>query len=181
MNNNDEHSKKPIQDNGILFDQDEEGGGQGGGFAGAGGEGEEGKGGVAGEIRFRYRDAASLEPREDMLPESEIRRLLIVHRDLHKDRVDKQKNLRKERAALKEGKLNIQNMNRQAMGMGGGGMSKYKRHPISNKAQFSGIDRQTIGIPTEFDAETNMEMRDKLENRLQLRNAPKFNPKPRPF
>lgn len=146
--------------------------------SGTGGEGtgDEGRGGVGGKIRFKFRDAAMLPPRDDVLPESEIRRLLIVHKDLHKDRVDKQKSTRKERSALKEGKIHL----RANQGFGLGGGSQYKTHPLSNKAQFSGIDKQTIGLPTEFDAETNLEMREKLENRLVHRAAPKFTPKLRP-
>lgn len=147
------------------------------------GEGGQGEGGLGGKIHFKFSDAAMLPPRDDALPPSEIRRLLTVHKEIHKQRVDRQKLTRKEREALKEGPKHLQEGYRQALSGGGGG-SSYKRHPISNKAQFSGIDKQTIGIPSEFDAETNLEMRDRLENRLenrlQNRNVPKFNPRPRP-
>ncbi|MHB1947689.1 MAG: hypothetical protein ACYCQI_06200 [Gammaproteobacteria bacterium] len=144
------------------------------------GESGQGSGGKTGEIRFIYRDAMSLPPRDDMLPPSEIKRLLIIHKDLHRERVEKQKMTRKEREALKEGKLHLQASYMQGLGQGGGTRSNYKKHPIANKAQFSGIDKQTSNLPTEFNAETNLEMQNKLENRYVLRNAPKFNPKPRP-
>jgi len=144
----------------------------------------EGRGGQSGKIVFKFKDAASLPPRDDVLPENEIKRLLIVHRALHKDYVDKQKLTRKERAALKEGKKNLETINRQALGQGGSSQSKFKKHPLSNRVQFSGMDKQTIGIPSEYDAETNPEMRDKLEqrleNRLQNRHVPTFHPTPRP-
>lgn len=146
---------------------------------GQGGQTGEGKGGVAGKIHFRYKDAASLEPRDDMLPPSEIKRLLVVHRELHKSRVEKQKHTRKEREVLKSGRLN-QAASYQLPGSGNTGGSQYKKHPISNKAQFSGIDKQINNVPTELDAETNLEMREKLENRFVHRQVPKFNPKPRP-
>lgn len=145
----------------------------------SGTSGEEGQGGVGGKIHFRYKDAASLEPRDDMLPPTEIQRLLRLHGEIHKARVDKQKAIRKERKALKEGKLRILTTAQQGYG-GVRYSSQYKTHPISHKAQFSGIDKQITGIPTEFDAETNLEMREQLENRFVHRNIPKFNPKPRP-
>jgi hypothetical protein len=146
------------------------------------GSGEEGKGGQTGggqtgKIHFRFRDAASLPPRDDVLPPNEIKRLLIIHNDIHKNYVDKQKQTRKERAALKKGKKHLMG-HQQIRGTHGGGASKYKKHPISNKAQFSGIDKQIIGIPTEFSAETNLEMQEKLENRFVNRQVPRFHPKP---
>lgn len=141
-------------------------------------EGDEGQSGVGGKIEFRYKDAASLGPRDDMLPPHEIQRLLVVHRELHKERVDKQKSTRKERSALKEGKVYVRSAAQQALGVRSS--SNYKKHPISNKAQFSGRDSQVTNIPTDFDAETNLEMRNKLENRFTHTNIPKFNPKPRP-
>lgn len=145
-----------------------------------GGEGESGSGGVEGKVQFRYKDAASLGPRDDMLPPHEIQRLIVIHRDLHKERVDKQKSTRKERQALKEGKIYQKNATQQALQMGQSGAGRYKQHPISNKAQFSGMDRQMTITPNDFDAETNLEMREKLENRFTHTNVPQFNPKPRP-
>jgi hypothetical protein len=150
-------------------DKDETG--EGGGFSGA-----------SGEIEFRYKDIYATAPRDDILPDSEIKRLLTVHRDLHKDRVDKQKMTRKERLASKEGRLHHTRDSQHGLGMGGGGgASNYKKHPISDRAQFSGVDRQVAAIPTQYEAETNLELSEKLENRFVLKNAPKFNPKPRPM
>jgi hypothetical protein len=187
MKINDENYKKLInQDEDDLHTGTETGSETGGETGG------EGKGGQAGEIRFRFRDAAQLPPRDDALPPSEIKRLLIVHKELHKSRVDNQKTTRKERQALKEGRLNqVASYQQRMAGFEGiQGSSKYKQHPISNRAQFAGIDKQLIGIPTEFNAETNLEMRDKLENknrlthrnelRNELRNENRYTPKFRP-
>ncbi len=138
--------------------------------------GGEGKGGQTGKIIYRYRDAASLPPRDDALPPGEIKRLLIVHADLHKAYTEKQKVTRKERAALKEGKKIL--AHRQQLGMGGGGgLSNYKKHPLTNRAQFSGMDKQIIGLPTELEANTNQELQDKLENRYQHRFTPQSAPR----
>lgn len=164
----------------LKIEEDETEQDSGSGDSGQVGTG--GQGGVGGKIHFRFRDAASLPPRDDVLPPTEIKRLLTVQSGLHKDRVDKQKLTRKERAAIKAGKKHLVSNYTQGLGQGNfGGSSRFKQHPITNKAQFSGIDKQTIGLPTEFDAETNAEMRDRLENRFQHRNVPKFNPKPRPM
>lgn len=156
-----------------------------------GGEsGDSGQGGVAGEVRFRYKDSLSTTPRDDALPPTEIRRLLAVQHDLHKEYVNKQKLLRKERKALKAGHLRARQGPGSRRGHGAGRRSAYKQHPITSKAQFSGMDRQVIGLPNENLANTNDDKRNELENRLEHRlenrnelryqNAPKFNPTPRP-
>lgn len=141
-----------------------------------------GQGGKSGKIGVRVQVEIS---RDDLLAPSEIKRLTKTHQDIHKSRVDKQKLLRKEREALKEGRVDKVMQYRSQLGMGGGSgsMSRYKKHPITNKAQFSGIDKQVTSIPTENQAETNSEVRNDLENRLNHRFQPKrtFNPKPRPY
>jgi hypothetical protein len=140
-------------------------------------------GGQTGKIAFRYQDAMAVPKRDDLLSPGEIKRLLIVHKDVHKLRVDKQKATRAERAALKEGKRLAQTAAQQlGRGGSGGGTSKRREHPISKKAQFSGIDTQIVGIPSQNEANTNSELKDKLENQLQNQNrhTPKFNPRPRP-
>jgi hypothetical protein len=139
------------------------------------------QGGQSGAIEFRIQDLVG-PARDDLLSPSEIKRLLVVHKDLHKSRVDKQKALRDERAAIKEGRYVSTMETKYGKGYGmGGGVSKYKTHPISHKAQFSGIDKQVIGIPTLNEADTNPEAKDALENRYENkhRNTPKFNPRPR--
>ena len=92
---------------------------------------------------------------------------------------------RKEREFLKNGRKDLIQQHRTRYGLGGGasGGSHYKKHPISNKAQFSGIDKQVTALPTENEANTNDELRNKLENRLNYNLQPKrqFNPKPSPF
>lgn len=144
-------------------------------------------GGSGDIIHFRYKDILSAEPRDDLLPPGEIKRILVVHDELHKTRVDKQKQMRKERELLKSGRAVTPEMKYQIqMGRGlsgGGSATAYKTHPITQKPQFSGMDRQVSALPTENKAETNQELKEALENRHQLRfqNAPKFNPKPRPY
>jgi len=169
-------------DNENKIDQDEE--------STQGGEsGDTGQGGVTGAVHFRYQDSLATR-RDDALPPTEIRRLLTIHQDLHKEFVNKQKLTRKERKALKEGPRTLDS--RQGYGSryghGAGRVSPYKQHPITSKAQFSGMDRQVIGLPNENLQNTNDDKRNELENRLEhrlenrneLRAAPKFNPVPRP-
>jgi hypothetical protein len=66
-------------------------------------------------------------------------------------------------------------------GGGGGALSKYKKHPVSDKMRGM-ADPQVIGVPGLNDAATNADLKDRLENKLQNRyqNVPKFNPRPRP-
>jgi hypothetical protein len=138
-------------------------------------------GGKTGAIEFRYKDPLLGPARDDLLAPQEINRLLIVHQDVHKEHVRKQQQTREDRLALKEGRQSIlQQRARQGLGGGGSGISRFKKHPISDKAQFSGIvDKKVIGVPSE--AETNAELQDKLENKYQNKyvNTPKFNPRPR--
>jgi len=160
-----------------IIVQDEEEGSQ---------TGEGGQGGAAGEIRFRYKDAMSIDPRDDALSPTEAKRLLAVHHDLHKSYIDKQRQTRKERKQLKEGRASLTARQDVAARAGRSGRySPYKKHPISNRAQFSGVDRQISALPTENLAETNEqkknELQNKLQNRLTYQNAPRFNPKPRPY
>lgn len=150
--------------------------------------GESGQGGVAGEIRFRYKDAMSVGPRDDALPPSEVKRLLAVHYDLNKSYIDKQRQTRKERKQLKEGRASLTSRQEVTARAGRGERySPYKKHPISNRAQFSGVDRQISALPTENLAVTNEQNKNELQNKLQnkhrltYQNAPRFNPKPRPY
>lgn len=147
-----------------------------------------GQGGQGGKIAYRYRDAMSLSPRDDALPPSEIKRMVAVHEDLHKAHVDKQKETRKERAAKKDNNVLQQSINRQGHGAGGAPRSSdYKQHPISQMAQFSGMDNKVVMIREKMEEVTNDKMRNELENRLEntLQNRlenraePKFNPRPR--
>lgn len=61
-----------------------------------------------------------------------------------------------------------------------------KTHPISQKAYFSGIDKQITPnasdnlTNTNADQKSDLEQRLELQNRLQHTNTPKFNPTPRP-
>lgn len=153
--------------------------------------GQTGAGGQSGEIAFRYRDIFAAEPRDDILSPDQVKQLLHEHIALHKEYVTKQRILRKDRKALKEGPVNLTTpiqSERQSKqyGVGLGEKSNYKMHPIALKAQFSGAtDQKVVNIASINTAETNEENRDKLENRFQnqlrMTNAPKFNPKPRPY
>jgi hypothetical protein len=147
---------------------------------GQGGEGgQTGSGGKSGEIGFRIQTEIF---RDDLLHPGEIKRLLQIHSEAHKEFVNKQKILRKERAALKEGRKDYSAQQRGTHS-GGTTVSRYKKHPISNKAQFSGIDKQVSTLPSENEAETNEKLRNDLENRYNHRLQPtrQFNPKPRPY
>jgi hypothetical protein len=144
-------------------------------------EDDSGQSGQTGQIAFRDFLAANERLRDDLLPPDEKKRLLIVHRDLHKDYVKKQKEAQDQRQALKEGKVSL-HAYRQEKGLSGTAHA-FSNHPIlSNKAQFSGIDKQVNALPNENLAETNPKNRHELELRLtnRLTNQPKntFNPKP---
>ena len=151
--------------------------------------GEGGQGGAGSAIEFRFKDAMSVQSRDDLLPPAEIDRLLLVHKELHKTLVNKQKATRKERQAMKEGRLNLTTRYEAGgafrAGVSAGRYSPYKQHPISQKAQFSGIDRQVTLLPTENVAETNPEPRNELQHQHELQHrhqhVPRFNPKPRPY
>jgi hypothetical protein len=144
-----------------------------------------GTGGKTGAIEFRLQDGSAGLRRDDLLAPNELKRLLQVHDELHKGRVHKQKTTREERAAKKDGRYvaSMESKYQQGLGGGGGGTaSRFKKHPISNMAQFSGIDKQVVGVPTLNEAETNADLKNDLENRLEnkYRNTPRFNPRPRP-
>lgn len=133
-----------------------------------------------GQIEFRDFVHAN-QSRDDLLPPDEIRRLLTVNKNLHEAKVKKQKALRDERQALKEGKVDLKDY-RQGLSE----ESNYKAHPLlSEKAQFSGRDRQVNDLPNENIADTNPADRNELKNnyerKYQPQNAPKFTPKMTPY
>lgn len=151
-----------------------------------GSSGKSGSGGQTGAVEFRFKDAMSVAGRDDTRPPSEIRRLQVVHKDIHKERVKKAMHTRKDRASRKDGNPAIRQPAQYQVGYGGGGaISKYKKHPVSDKMRGM-ADPQVIGIPGLQDASTNSELKDRLENKLQnqlqnrYQNVPKFNPRPRP-
>jgi hypothetical protein len=144
------------------------------------------KGGSSGGIASHYQDVSSTMQRDDVLSPKELKRLLAVHKDVHKARVDKQKITRKERNEAKEGPVNLtaRKAYTEGTGYGAGYYSKYKTHPIA--AKFSGIrDQKISAVPSENTAETNQEQKQELENKnenkLRLNYQPGFNPKPRPY
>lgn len=147
------------------------------------GEGEAG-GGQSGQIEFRDFLSNVERVRDDLLPANEKRRLLSVHKDTHITRVKAQKERRELYAKLKSGKIPLRAYREGSMSAGMS--SQFKPNPaIADKAQFSGIDKQVIGDPTQNVAETNQDQRQEVDNelryRLGMQNTPKFNPKPSPF
>lgn len=136
-------------------------------------------GGQSGQMGFH--DFLSEGPlREDLLPPDQIRRLLGEHRNQHEERVKKQKILRDDYKAVKNGNKSVQTLRE---GKGSGLNSAYPPHPIlADKAQFSGIDKEVNPQPSENMADTNEADRNDLENQYRLQYAPKiqpkFNPKP---
>jgi hypothetical protein len=163
-------SDKKIIKQGQLHDQNDE-------------TGESGTGSIGGEIQFRFRDAASIEPRDDLLTPEEKKRLGHIHKESHSNLVKKQRDTRKNYADFKAGKIPYQQRQRGlGIGQGGGGSSPFRQHPHLKK--FAGKDPKVTMAPSDYDANTNPEQQESLENRLQnryqLQNAPKFNPKPRP-
>lgn len=136
-------------------------------------------GGQSGQIEFRE-FIGGVPLRDDLLTGEEKRRLLSVHEGAHEGAVKKQKDTHDQRKALKEGKISLP---AYRQGLASGGSSQYKSHPmLSDKAQFSGIDRQVNNLPTENIAETNNDKREELQYQYNLVHRPqhamKFNPKP---
>lgn len=138
-------------------------------------EDEGGKGGQGSQVAFRTFIAMGDSLRDD-LPGEEKRRLRSIHEGVHEAVVEKQKNTSDQYKQLKEGKISLEAYRQ------GKGISDYKNHPLlSNKAQFSGIDRQVNALPTENVAETNNELAAELKYRYNLVHRPqealRFNPK----
>lgn len=140
-------------------------------------------GGKTGAIGYKFNTLADPQ-RDDLLSPAELRRLLSVLKDTHKERVDNQKRKRKERDDIKNGRTpqHVAKKGRYSFGAGGGGQSPYKKHPISDK--FAGRDQQVAPTIDRYAGETNANDQEKLEQQHQLQHqhqhVPKFNPRPRP-
>jgi len=150
-------------------------------------EGEEGggrTGGGQGKIEFTDFTGITGAPlRDDLLPPDEIRRLLVVAANSHKELVKKEKTKRDTIKALKEDRMSL-NDYRQQMGA----TNQYKANPIlANKVQFSGMSPEVTSIPTESNTNTNDENKNELTNEYRLTHQlryeaqPKFNPQPKPY
>lgn len=118
--------------------------------------------------------------RDDQLPPDELKRILLIHGEAQEERVKKQKELRDQRKDLKSGKISLDAYRQEKQA---GMRSQYPPHPaLSNKAQFSGIDKQNNPMPTENNAQTNEANRNELELQYRLQHQPqlaqKFHPKP---
>lgn len=142
---------------------------------------DEGSGGRRGDLDFH--DFLGTGPlREDLLPPDQLKRIIAEHRAQHETRVKKQKELRDNYKAVKEGKQSVNALREQR---GSGLNSSYPPHPVlADKAQFSGIDKENNPNPADNIADTNEADRNELENQYRLqhqpapKNQPKFNPKP---
>jgi hypothetical protein len=131
--------------------------------------GGESKGGTTGDIVFHY-DVLSESRRDDALPPANIKHALAIHKDLHKHYVDKQKQERKQRTAVKEGKL-APYVAQQQSGYGMGN-NNYKERPGMEK--FKGKrDKQTTPDNTQNDLKINQE----LQNQHKLRAQPQLQQK----
>ncbi|OGT37124.1 MAG: hypothetical protein A3F11_00440 [Gammaproteobacteria bacterium RIFCSPHIGHO2_12_FULL_37_14] len=148
------------------------------------GDSTESGGGQGGHIEFHDFITSKDQSRDDSLPSAEKQHSLAVHKDVHELRVKQQKELLEQRHALKEGKINL-NSFRQGL-MNAGMSSQFKPNPkLADKAQFSGIDKQVIGLPSESNVTTNENKQDELklqlQQQLQLRhthdNTPRLTPK----
>lgn len=140
---------------------------------------DEGSGGSRGDLGFHdFLGTQSL--REDLLPPDQLKRIYAEHRAQHETRVKKQKTLRDQYKAVKEGKQSVNGLREQRASALNGA---YPPHPVlANKAQFSGIDKENNPNPADNIADTNEADRNELENQYRLQHAPKiqpkFNPKP---
>jgi len=141
------------------------------------GESGSGTGGQGGRVQFvDFTDTLS-NKREDQLTEQDKKRLLGTHQDIHESKVKQQKEKMDHNKDLKNGKITL--AAHRAGLMGGGSNAQFKANPaLADKAQFSGIDKQVIALPTENLDETNPELRDAYELKYRYQPYPKFNPKP---
>lgn len=142
-----------------------------------GGSGE--SGGTGTQIKFHdFTRAENF--RDDLLPPEEMRRLLLVHKDLHTGNVKKQKELQAYREEVRAGKISIEQY-RQGL-QGGEGKVKYKTNPrFLRSQQFSGTSNNMTPLPSDNNAETNQDKKELVyRNELKLQNqpVPQFNPRP---
>lgn len=151
---------------------------------------DEGSSGKSSGTIYNYLDPSSQNQRDDFLKPEEYQRLLSVHQDIHKERVNKQKITRKEREILKQGGANlVSSVYDKSKGYGAGGFSnsQFLPHPYAYK--FSGIRDMEVSIfPSENIPDTN---KNEFENRLELQNKNefrnrnelrnRFTPKPKPY
>ncbi len=149
-------------------------------------------GGSSGEVLFHFE--TFVEKRDDLLSFEEIKRLRLVEKGLHKEITNKQKLIIKERDAAKKGiKPHQNNVNANQFGGNDFG-SNFKTHPISNTAQFSGAEKQVVGVPNLGKIQTNerdqKKLVDEFTHQLTLKNkntkemgheyVPTSRPRPKP-
>jgi hypothetical protein len=146
--------------------------------------GASGQGGKSGQIAFVDFLASTESKRTDLLPD-EVKRKLSTHDQWVEAHVKKQKDKKDSYNAVKDKKVTLA-AHREGL-RGGGSGTECRNHPIlSDKAQFSGIDRQVNNLPNENVADTNEANRDELKNQYRLQYAPGmqprpgFNPQPKP-
>lgn len=134
--------------------------------------------GGAGKIEFRDFLANAENLRDDLLPPEEMRRLIIVHREIHLSGVKKLKELQAYREAVKEGKVPLETY-RQGLDPDPT-RRNFKQNPRLKSPQFTVIDNKVNPLPNINVAETNQDKRQELVYRNELKNrpVPEFNPKP---
>ncbi len=161
MVNDDKYHKK----------DDEDEGGKSGSSTGS-------QGGTIGFVDFLNPHSAG---RDDLLSEKDRKHLIDVHKDVHKLKVELQKDKITQIKNLKNGKITL-GAYRANMG-GGHGSSAFKNNPAL-KNFGRGIDPKVIGVPNEMAADTNQDKREELLNDLRMRlgfsPAPSFAPKYKP-
>lgn len=122
------------------------------------------EGGKIGFVDFLNPHSAA---RDDLLSEKDRKHLLGVHKDVHKSKVELQKDKLTQIKNLKNGKMTL-GAYRASMGGGGYGPSAFKNNPAL-KNYGRGIDPKVIGTPNEVDAQTNNDKREELLNDLRMR------------
>src|SRR3990167_7225091 len=118
-----------------------------------------GTGSVGGAIEFHDFISVNNHLREEKLPPDVIKDLQSRHKRKHEALVEKQKKERDYRHDVKEGKVTPE-MHKQNKAERNSG---FPPHPtLSDKAQFSGIDKQENQIPTNSETQTNDADRNEL-------------------
>ncbi len=125
--------------------------------------GEGGSGGKAEEVKFRFKDAMSLDPRDDQI----VKHLVDTHPAKHKSLVDQQKSKREEYDRVRRGEIKAERG--YSLGQGSGGGGKVLPHKIlkDSPQHTTSTDPKISSNPNEFEADSN-----KKEQELTLAMRP---------
>lgn len=124
-------------------------------------------GGSSSGIEFHDFIGGSKPLRDDLSPH-DIKQILSQHDGTHRHHVEKQLEKQKNREALKNGNISLNQFRH-----GKGQSSDYKVHPIL-RDKLRGIDNTENPLPSLNESNTNEEARN--ENRLENRPAPGIRP-----